>query len=317
MNILVTGGAGFIGSHLTETFLALGHSVFVVDNLSTGAKKNIPEGAEFFENSFDDPAVRSLLKQIKMDAISHHRRSDRCQKIGQRPGRGYYLGCLRLRKTFSMGRGKAVSIISCSPQAEVRFTENRNSIPQTNITGYVPILPYGINKWILERYLYYFSRQSSMTYCALRYANVYGPRQNHNSEAGVAAIFTNKMLQNHQAVINGTGEQTRDYVYISDVVAANVQVFEQRYHGELNIGTGTETSVNELYEHLKILTKGDKDKQYGPAKAGEQFRSVLSCDKARQKIQWSPTVSLREGLKKTVDYLSECYDSIGTGGNNE
>lgn len=316
MNILVTGGAGFIGSHLTETFLALGHSVFVVDNLSTGAKKNIPEGAEFFENSFDDPAVRSLLKQIKMDAISHHAAQIDVRKSVKDPAVDITLDVLGSVKLFQWAVESSVDYIMLASSGGAIYGE-QEQYPADEYHRIRPDSPYGINKWILERYLYYFSRQSSMTYCALRYANVYGPRQNHNSEAGVAAIFTNKMLQNHQAVINGTGEQTRDYVYISDVVAANVQVFEQRYHGELNIGTGTETSVNELYEHLKILTKGDKDKQYGPAKAGEQFRSVLSCDKARQKIQWSPTVSLREGLKKTVDYFSECYDSIGTGGNNE
>jgi UDP-glucose 4-epimerase len=166
-----------------------------------------------------------------------------------------------------------------------------------------PLSPYGITKATGEHYLFYYSAVYGMPYVALRYANVYGPRQDPHGEAGVVAIFSERLLAGQAPVINGDGKQSRDYVFVGDVVRANLLALEKSYVGSLNIGTGVETDVNKLYAHLRVLTGSPHPAQHGPAKAGEQRRSVIAIDRAAKALGWKPEVPLEEGLRRTVEFF--------------
>jgi len=302
MKILMTGGAGFIGSHIVEALLERGHTVDVVDNLSTGSVDNIPEGAEFYHCAFDDPKVKRLL-QKKYDIINHHAAQIDLRKSVTNPVTDLKNDVVASVTLFKWAVESGVQyIIFASSGGAIYGEQSGSAEPADENHPINPASPYGLNKWIIERYLNYFHIQYGIRYCALRYANVYGPRQNPLSEAGVIAIFTNRMLRKEETIINGSGEQTRDFVYISDVVDSNLSAIKLRYHGEINIGTGKETSVNTIFTMLKEMTKSTTNEKHGPPKEGEQFRSVLSCEKAKNELHWSPEVSLTEGLKKTVEF---------------
>jgi UDP-glucose 4-epimerase len=171
-----------------------------------------------------------------------------------------------------------------------------------------PCSPYGISKLAVEKYLYFYKFQYNFNYTILRYANIYGPRQNNKGEAGVVAIFTTKLLSGEQPVINGTGKQTRDYVYVGDVVKANLHALKDDVCDIYNVGTGKETDVNELFQKLNSITGSSKEEKHGPPAPGEQMRSVITSEKLYKKFNWKPSTTLDEGLKSTVEFFKNKSD---------
>lgn len=300
MKIAITGGAGFIASHIADAYLALGHEVFVIDNLSTGKRENIPAQATFIEMDVNDSALRDLFIAEKFDIVNHHAAQMDVRVSVQDPSydaRINILGGLNVYESaFKSGVKK---IIFASSGGTVYGDQEYFPADEHHPTK--PISPYGIAKLSNEQYLYYYAHVHGLPYVAFRYANIYGPRQNPHGEAGVIAIFAQKMLRGEQPIINGEGLQTRDYVYVGDVVQANVLALQPSMIGAYNIGTSLETDVSTLFRHLRELTGSECEEQHAPAKQGEQLRSVLSYERIHTSFGWTPKMNLVEGLSKTVD----------------
>ena len=304
MKILVTGGAGFIASHLTDALILQDHEVFVLDNLSTGFKKNINPKAHFVESDIRDKGIIDLFRKEKFDLLCHHAAQMDVRRSVADPS---YDAEVNINGTINLlqccvrtGVGK---FMFASTGGAVYGEQKYFPADEQHDTN--PLSPYGISKLAVEKYLYFYNMQYGLKYTILRYANIYGPRQNPFGEAGVVAIFTTKMLKGDQPVINGTGEQTRDYVFVGDVVKANLIAIEDDVSSIYNIGTGTETNVNEIFHNLNdIIGKGMKE-IHGPAAQGEQMRSVITSDKLFKRFNWRPSTILREGLENTVLYFRE------------
>jgi UDP-glucose 4-epimerase len=304
MNILVTGGAGFIGSHIVDTYLKEGHQVVVLDNLTTGRKSNLNSGAEFVEADIRDPQIADIFKRRHFDIVNHHAAQMDVRLSVADPifdAQNNIIGMLNILENCAKTGVKKVIFSSSGGvvYGEQEYFPADENHPQR------PYCPYGVAKLTGEKYLFYYAITYGLKYTAFRYANVYGPRQNPHGEAGVIAIFLEKLFKRQQAVINGDGGQTRDFVYVDDVAAANLAALNGADNEILNIGTGIETSVTEIYNHLNELTAADMPIKYGPAKAGEQCRSVIAVEKAAKILQWRPRLSLREGLSRTVDFFKE------------
>ncbi|OQX86932.1 UDP-glucose 4-epimerase [candidate division KSB1 bacterium 4484_87] len=302
MKILVTGGAGFIGSHVTDAYVKLGHEVVVVDNLRTGSKDNLNPNAKFVEMDIQDKQIFDLFEQEKFDLINHHAAQMDIRLSVKDPtfdARNNIVGTINLLEAAVRTGVKRAIFISSGGA----IYGEQDYFPADEEHPTRPLSPYGIAKLTGEKYLFYYFKTYGLQYTALRYANIYGPRQNPRGEAGVIAIFASKLLQKEQPVINGDGKQTRDYVFVSDVVAANVKALD--FHGceAINIGTGIETDVNELFQRLNRLTGANMEEKHGPAKPGEQMRSVLNNAKAKSLLGWSPQVNLEEGLNQTVEFF--------------
>jgi UDP-glucose 4-epimerase len=301
MKILVTGGAGFIGSHIVDAVVAEGMDAVVLDDLSTGKKENINPKAVFYKADIRDESVAGIFRDEKPDVVCHHAAQvnvrssvdDPCGDAGIN-----VVGSLNvIENCRSHGVRKFIFASTAGIYGEQEIFPAHEGHPAH------PMNPYGAAKLAVENYLYYYLRVFGMPYVALRYANVYGPRQDPYGEAGVVAIFAGKMLAGVEPVINGDGGQTRDYVYVKDVVAANVMAIKGDIAGAFNVGTGKETSVSELYEALREKTGYKGVKSHGPAKAGEQYRSVLDCSLIKTIIGWAPGTPLEKGLEETVAFF--------------
>jgi len=302
MKVLVTGGAGFIGSHVVDRLIQEGHDVVVVDNLSTGKKKNINRGAHFYKMDILNSRIEKIFKKEKPDLISHHAAQMDVRRSVADPlfdAQVNVLGLLNvLENAVRYGTKK---VIFASSGGAVYGEQQVFPAPETHPLH--PVSPYGISKLAGEHYLYYYQQVAGLNYVALRYANVYGPRQDPFGEAGVVAIFSQKTLMNDQPIINGNGKQTRDYIFVEDVVEAHMAVIENTIKGIFNVGTGKETSVNQLFRHLVDISGAKVKEVYGPEKRGEQIRSVLDYTKLKKATDWEPKVELYDGLKMTVDYF--------------
>lgn len=300
MKIAVTGGAGFIASHIADAYLSLGHEVVIIDNLSTGKRENIPANARFIEMDVNDPGIPALFMEEKFDIVNHHAAQMDVRVSVQDPtydARINILGGINIYE--SALRSSVKKIIFASSGGTVYGEQEYFPADERHPTK--PISPYGIAKLSNEQYLYYYAHVHGLPSVAFRYANIYGPRQNPHGEAGVIAIFAQKLLRGEQPVINGDGLQTRDYVYVGDVVAANILALQPQMIGAYNIGTGIETDVNTLFGHLRDLTQSTCEEQHAPAKQGEQLRSVLSHERIFASFGWTPKMDIVEGLSKTVD----------------
>ncbi|OGW55838.1 MAG: UDP-glucose 4-epimerase [Nitrospirae bacterium RIFCSPHIGHO2_02_FULL_42_12] len=303
MKILVTGGAGFIGSHVVDRLVLEGHSVSVIDNLSTGKIENVNREAKFHKIDIISPRIERVFKKERPELICHFAAQMDVRRSVADPiydAQSNIIGMLNLmenglrygvRKVIFASTGGAVY------GEGVPYPTSEECIPR-------PISPYGISKLTGEHYLIYYNVSYGLNYVVLRYANVYGPRQDPFGEAGVVAIFNQKILRDEQPVINGNGMQTRDYVYVDDVVDAVIASTYNDINDVLNVGTGVETSVNELFRHLiEITGKSHIKEVHGQAKKGEQLRSCLSYDKIRKALDWEPRVPLREGLTRTIEFF--------------
>jgi UDP-glucose 4-epimerase len=300
----VTGGAGFIGSHIVDRLILEGDEVVIVDNLSTGKERNINKGAKFYKLDILHSKLEKIIKKEKPDVISHHAAQMDVRRSVEDPlfdAQVNILGFIHLLE-YAVKFGTR-HIVFASSGGAVYGEQTQFPAPESHLTA--PVSPYGISKLAGEKYLYYYKQNSGLDYTALRYANVYGPRQDPFGEAGVVAIFTQKMLRNEQAVINGNGMQTRDYVFVEDVVEANMMAIRSKpvQTDTFNVGTGVETSVNQLYKILQSLTDSPLKEIHGPVKRGEQIRSVLDYSRIHKMMDWEPKISLKTGLEKTVNYF--------------
>lgn len=300
--VLVTGGAGFIGSHIVDAYVALGHQVMVLDNLSTGQRGNVHSDATLMEMDILDPKVSELIANESIEIVNHHAAQLDVRKSVADPlydARVNILGSVNLLEACA--RHGVRKFIFASSGGACYGEQSRFPADETHPNN--PVSPYGIAKLTVEKYLYYYGVSFGLDYVGLRYANVYGPRQNGEGEAGVIAIFINKMLTQQQPVIFGDGLQTRDYVFVEDVVSANVKALALEGNHVVNIGTGIETDVVRLFEGLNRILGAGFSVRHEPAKKGEQLRSVLDATRAKETMGWRPKTGLEEGLKRTVDFF--------------
>ncbi|HKR79055.1 MAG TPA: NAD-dependent epimerase/dehydratase family protein [Nitrospira sp.] len=304
MKVLVTGGAGFIGSHLVDRLVLEGHEAVVVDNLATGKRRNINRAARFYKMDIQSWRLERVFRNERPNVVMHLAAQMDVRKSVEDPmfdAQVNVLGTLNvLQQAVKHGVRK---VVFSSSGGAIYGEQEAYPAPETHVTR--PLSPYGLSKLCGEQYLSYFQRVSGLQAVSLRYANVYGPRQDPEGEAGVVAIFIQKMLNNEQAVINGNGRQTRDFVFVDDVVEANLAMMGQETQGTYNVGTGVETSINDLFRILVQHTGSNCKEVHGPSKKGEQARSVIDNTKLRHEVSWEPKADLSEGLKKTVDYFRE------------
>jgi UDP-glucose 4-epimerase len=305
MKILVSGGAGFIGSHIVDAYVGAGHDVVVVDNLSTGHERNLNPRARIARIDIRDrAAVAELMARERPEVLNHHAAQMDVRRSVADPVFDAQVNLIGLLTLMEEGRAHGLHRVLFASSGGTVYGENQR-LPAQETDATEPVSPYGVAKLGSERYLHYYAQAYGIPYVALRYANVYGPRQDPHGEAGVVAIFTGQLLRGEQPLINGPGTQTRDYVYVGDVVRANLSALGSDFCGALNIGAGLETDVNRLFALLCEATGVQMPERHGPAKLGEQARSVLDPSRARAVLGWQASVSLAEGLAKTVAYFRE------------
>ncbi|MGQ0812766.1 MAG: NAD-dependent epimerase/dehydratase family protein [Nitrospiraceae bacterium] len=304
MKVLITGGAGFIGSHLVDRLIQEDHEVVVVDNLSTGKRRNLNRAARFYKFDIQSWRLERVFRNERPSLVMHLAAQMDVRRSVEDPifdAQVNILGSLNvLEQAVKHGARK---IVFSSSGGAIYGEQEVFPAPETHPTK--PLSPYGISKLCGEHYLSYYQRVSGIQHVCLRYGNVYGPRQDPEGEAGVVAIFIQKLLNGEQPIINGNGRQTRDFVYVEDVVEANLAAMGQEIHGAYNVGTGIETSINELFRILADLSKSNCKEVHGPAKKGEQARSTIDGRKIRQELGWDQKVELAEGLRRTVEFFRE------------
>ena len=302
MKVLLTGGAGFIGSHVAGLLLARGHDVAIIDNLSTGKRENVPEGARLHELDIRSGCAE-VFEEFRPEALCHQAAQMDVRRSVREPdfdAEVNVLGTLGLLENcVRHGVGKVVfASTGGAVYGEQREFPAKEDHPQ------YPVSPYGVSKLAGERYLHYYETQHGLPYVALRYANVYGPRQDPHGEAGVVAIFCGNLRDGKISTINGTGRQTRDYVYVGDVARANVLALEsEAASGAYNVGTGIETDVNRLYELLLEGSGKELFPEHGPGKPGEQSRSSVDPALAGSVLGWRSEVDLSAGLRETLRFF--------------
>jgi UDP-glucose 4-epimerase len=302
MKVLVTGGAGFIGSHVTDRLVESGHEVVAIDDLSTGRRENVHARARFVRMDLLDPGLAEFVKRERPDVIDHH-----AAQVDVRRSVADPLHDIRVNVEATVAL--AMAGVSAGAKRFV-FASSGGAIygdtdrcPTPEDTPERPASPYGCSKLAAEKYLFALAAVHGFRVVCLRYANVYGPRQSAAGEAGVVAIFCSRLLAGQTPVIHGDGLQTRDFVCVSDVAEANIQALGTPEDGVFNIGTATETSVVELFRMLCAAIGSAIGVQHGPAKAGEQRRSVLDWSLAGRALGWRPRRSLAAGLRETIDHF--------------
>jgi UDP-glucose 4-epimerase len=302
MKILVTGGAGFIGSHIVDAFLAAGHEVCVADDLSTGFRHNLAPGVRLHEVDIRDARLAEVFEKEKPQVVCHQAARANVRESFEKPllyadvnvvGSLHVLECCRqfgVKKVLYASTGGAVY----GPPRHLPVSEDH---------AINPLDPYGASKHHVEHYLHLYHQNFGIAYTVLRYPNVYGPRQNPFGEAGVVAIFARMMLNGDLPTINGSGEQERDFINALDIAQANLLALDKGDGEIVNLGSGEGISVNMIFSVLADLTGFEQEPVYGPAKAGEVYKIYLNADRARTILGWNPKVGLRQGLEATVDYF--------------
>ncbi|MCX6159757.1 MAG: NAD-dependent epimerase/dehydratase family protein [Ignavibacteriae bacterium] len=306
MNILLTGGAGFIGSHIADLFISEGHDVIIIDNLSTGSTGNINKKARFIESDISTADFEKILRGLKIDVINHHAAQIDVRTSVADPItdlRANVEGTVRLleyavnnnvRKFMFASSGGAV-------YGEQKLFPADENHPKN------PLSPYGISKLTAEKYIKFFSMYYGLPYSILRYANVYGPRQSLKGEAGVVAVFCKKLVEGKKAVINGDGKNTRDLVYAEDVAVANLKAMKSDAFCTVNISTAEETDINTVYEKIRNCFGSDAKAEHGAGIKGEQKRSIIDNSLALEIIGWNPLHNFERGIKKTCDWFKWNY----------
>jgi UDP-glucose 4-epimerase len=302
VKILVTGGAGFIASHVVDAYVAAGHEVVVVDDLSTGHRENLNPKARFHQLDVCDPQMVQLIRDERPAVLNLHAAQMDVRRSVADPLFDARINVLGTINCLEGGRRANVRrVVFVSSGGAVYGEQEAFPAPETHPTN--PVSPYGVSKRSGELYAFFYQTEYQIPFFAMRYANVYGPRQDPHGEAGVVAIFSGRMLRGEPVTINGDGRQTRDYVYVGDVARANLLALECEPLGPVNIGTGIETDVNRLAELLLAATASHSEVRHGPAKQGEQRRSVIDCTKAANRLGWRPEVTLEDGLRRTVEFF--------------
>jgi len=303
MKVLVTGGAGFIGSHVADAYVAEGYEVVVVDNLSTGRRENLNPAASLYQVDIrDEKALAEVFEKEKPDYVSHQAARAQVRESMDHPVLYAEVNIIGSLNILQLCRQYKVKKIVYASTGGAVYGEPEY-LPADEGHPVNPLDPYGASKHHVEHYLYLYKVNWGLSYTILRYPNVYGPRQDPYGEAGVVAIFTGQMLSGGQPIINGAGEQERDFVYVGDIAQANLLAIG-RGDGEIfNIGTGVGTSINTVFRLLKEATGYSGEEIHASAKAGEVFKIYLDARKARNELGWTERVTLEEGLSRTVEYF--------------
>ncbi len=316
MRILITGGAGFIGGHIAEALVALNHDVAVLDDLSSGEKTNIPGAAKFYEADITDAnAVRKIFEEFQPESICHQAAQMSVSRSVREPDFDANVNILGLVNVLQSAAETGAKRFVFASSGGVLYGEVTAPAPETTPAN--PISPYGISKWAGERYLQFFTHEHGMETVALRYSNVFGPRQNPHGEAGVVAIFCTKMLAGEAARVNGDGKYIRDYVFVSDVVDANVRALTSPSTGFVayNVGTGVPTDVNQIAAALKEHCQAELEKRvlertvpavdHGPARAGDLRSNLVLANKIGSELGWSAKMDVTTGLQKTAAWFAQ------------
>ncbi|MEA2633572.1 MAG: UDP-glucose 4-epimerase [Chloroflexota bacterium] len=304
MKVLVTGGAGFIGSHVADRLLKDGHEVVILDDLSTGHVEHLNPAARFYQMDIQSPWLDELFKIERPEAVLHEAAQASVRRSVEDPGFDAgvnVMGTVTLLQA-SVRHGVRRFLFASTGGALYGDTD---VIPTPEDYPTLPVSPYGASKLAAEVYLRTFHALHGLSYAALRYANVYGPRQDPHGEAGVVAIFARRLLSGETARINGDGKQTRDFVYVGDVAEANARSLTSDVVGSFNVGTGVETDINAIFQLLKRLAGNNQTEVHGPALPGEQRRSVVDARKIQKVMGWRPQTSLEAGLDATVRYFRQ------------
>jgi UDP-glucose 4-epimerase len=310
VKILVTGGAGFIGSHVVDTFIANGHEVVIVDDLSTGRRSNLNPTATFYQIDIRSDDLSEVFEKEKPQVVDHHAAQMDVRRSVVDPLFDADVNVLGSIKLIELSREHGVERFIYISTGGAVYGEPEY-LPCDEAHPINPICPYGASKHTVEHYLYMYHELYGLDYVVLRYPNVYGPRQDPHGEAGVVAIFTGLMLKGDQVVINGDGDQERDFVFVGDCARANLLALTtQNSNTIFNLGEGKPTTVNDVYRELKDITDYPLSAVHGPAKVGETRRIYLEAKKAAQELDWQPSVGLSEGLTATVEYFKDAEPEV-------
>lgn len=303
MKILVTGGAGFIGSNIVDELIKKKHKVVIVDNLATGNIKNVNKKAKFYKVSVcDKKKIDEIFKKEKIDIVIHHAAQLDVRKSVEDPCFDADVNIKGALNILEACKNTKVKKIIFASSGGTIYGECGTKAPDEKSFAN-PLSPYGVAKLSVEHYIKAYSALYGLKYTILRYANVYGPRQDVNGEAGVVAIFIGRMTANKEVFIFGNGKQLRDYVYVKDVVSANIKSLTKGNNEIINIGTQKTFSVNQLVKELSVITNYKNKPVFKPKRNGELFKSFLNISKAKKVLNWAPEVSIKEGLKNTVEYF--------------
>jgi UDP-glucose 4-epimerase len=309
LNILVTGGAGFIASHIVDKYIEDGHNVIVIDDLSSGIEKHINPKAEFYNLNLYKNPLGEILKKHKIEIINHHAAQINLGKSILDPiydAKVNIEGSLNiLQEAINCNVKK---IIFASSGGAIYGEQNSFPANETHTTN--PLSPYGISKLAVEKYLHFYKSYYNLDFVILRYSNVFGPRQGSSSEAGVVSIFCRKLIEGINPVINGDGLNTRDYVYVKDVVVANLKALSLNISEYFNISTAKETNVNEIFYLINDFCGNLCEEMHKEPIPGEQKRSVLDNSKAKRILNWKPETNIKEGIEETCNWFKENYESL-------
>jgi UDP-glucose 4-epimerase len=310
MRILVTGAAGFIGSHVADAYVAAGHEVAILDNFKTGTERNVnPEARLFRVDVRDADEVQTAIGSFKPDVVNHHAAQSEVPKSVADPAfdaEVNVVGGINLLKAAVDHGVKKVIFISTGGA----LYGEPDVVPADEDHPVRPLSPYGTGKFCFEQYLGTFQRTYHLEYTVLRYANIYGARQDYQSEEGrVVAIFAGRMLAGRPVTIDGDGEQARDMLHVGDVATANLAALDRGAGGTYHVSTGVPVTVNELFRKLAVLTDYKRPPEHGPRRKGDVYRIALDNTRARNELGWEPRISLEEGLSLTVDYFRELIAS--------
>jgi len=301
--VCVTGGAGFIGSHVAEALVAAGHRVLIVDDLSSGRKENIPAGAEFHQLDIRSRQAAMLLERAGVEVLVHHAAQMDVRRSVADPCFDAEVNVVGTLNLLEAGRRGGVGQVVFASTGGAIYGEQK-SFPADEDHPLRPLSPYGVAKLAVERYLWFYHVEYGLDVTALRYANVYGPRQNPHGEAGVVAIFLDRLLAGVQPVINGDGLQTRDYVYVGDIARANLAALGTTGYRVYNVGTGIETDVVTLYRSLADAVGVSGPPRHGEAKAGEQRRSSICAARLRMELGVTVDTALAQGVPATASWFA-------------
>jgi UDP-glucose 4-epimerase len=306
VRILVTGGAGFIGSHVADGFRALGHDVAVVDNMSAGNRANLDAAIRLYERDIRDDAMEDVFQDFRPDVVDHHAAQSNVPASVVDPVHDASVNILGglnlLRLSAKHGVKKFIYI---SSGGAMYGEPDPKDLPVKETAPVRPLSPYGASKQALEAWLGVYQRTFGLDFSVLRYANIYGPRQSIREEGAVVAVFATRMAADQPVTIDGTGQQTRDFVYVGDCVTANVAALEHGSGTAFNIGTGRETSISEIFDAMAEVTGYTHQPSYGPARMGDVVRIVLDPTLAQHELGWRAAMPLHEGLARTYAFFRD------------